>query len=293
MYHFFSPAKINLFLRIVSKQSNGFHHLSSLFQAVSLGDTLTVSLDDKDLLTCSNSSLPLDGSNLILKAIDLFRRKSGYRCAFKIHLTKRIPMQAGLGGGSSNAATMLWACNEILNAGISTTQLQQWGAELGSDVPFFFSEGTAHCTGRGECVHSLPALSNASISIIKPPYGLPTKDVFEHLNYKSVFSPDSIQQDLNNCIEGNIAYFNMLEKAAFELRPQLAALKNQLLQAGFKAVIMSGSGSSLVCIGENMHPLEIQENHSLFPVSYIRRTSNAWYVEKSKLDLLRNAKRKK
>lgn len=150
MRRLFSPAKINLFLRVVSKEPDGYHHLSSLFQAISLGDTLIMERASTDQLTCDHSFLPTDHSNLILKAIKLFRQRTGCEQAFKVHLIKRIPIQAGLGGGSSNAATTLWGCNQLAQTNLSDSTLMEWGTELGSDVSFFFSQGTAHCTGRGE-----------------------------------------------------------------------------------------------------------------------------------------------
>ena len=137
MLELFSPAKINLFLRIVSKRTDGYHNLSSVFQTLSQGDTLTIERHDRDLLTCTDPELPTDGANLVLKATELFREKTGLKHFFKIHLIKRIPTQAGLGGGSSNAATVLWGCDQLAQTKIALATLKHWGAEIGSDVPFF------------------------------------------------------------------------------------------------------------------------------------------------------------
>ncbi len=115
MLNLFSPAKVNLFLRVVSKRADGFHDLSSVFQTISLGDTLTFELCDHDVLTCSDAKLPVNDSNLIMKAVKLFRRNTGFQSGFKIHLNKKIPTESGLGGGSSNAATTLWACQQLAN----------------------------------------------------------------------------------------------------------------------------------------------------------------------------------
>src|SRR5262249_13981075 len=103
-----SPAKINLFLRILGKRPDGYHELASLFQAIDLADTIHFSLSDADHLTCTDPAIPVDRSNLIWKSVNLFRRKTGLNFHLKIHLEKKIPHQAGLGGGSSNAATTLW-----------------------------------------------------------------------------------------------------------------------------------------------------------------------------------------
>lgn len=277
MLRLFSPAKINLFLRIVSKRSDGYHNLSSIFQTVSLGDTLTIELHDQDELTCTDSSLPTDGSNLILKATELFRHKTGLKQGFKIHLIKRIPTQAGLGGGSSNAATTLWACNQLVNTSVPLITLKQWGAEIGSDVPFFFSQGTAYCTGRGESVYHLPALGLRSLLIIKPLGGLSTPEVYRRLNFGQALSEKIVQRDLDAFLSGSLSYFNDLEKPAFEIKPELQQLKVLLLKNGFEAVLMSGSGSSFFCLGKGQVPQ--LADLSIFPVQYVNRSLLNWYME--------------
>lgn len=151
-----SPAKVNLFLRVLGKRPDGYHELASLFQAIDLADTLHFTLSKHDHLTCTDPAIPLDNTNLIWKTVHLFRRKTNHQFPIHIHLEKNIPIQAGLGGGSSNAATTLWALNELLNTHIPSETLTAWAGEIGSDVPFFLSTGTAYCTGRGEIVKSLP-----------------------------------------------------------------------------------------------------------------------------------------
>jgi 4-diphosphocytidyl-2-C-methyl-D-erythritol kinase len=277
MLRLFSPAKINLFLRIVSKRSDGYHNLSSVFQTISLGDTLTIELHDQDELTCTDPSLPVDGSNLILKATELFRRKTGLKHGFKIHLIKRIPTQAGLGGGSSNAATTLWACNQLANTSIPLNTLKLWGSEIGSDVPFFFSQGTAYCTGRGELVYHLPALGSRSLLIVKPQGGLSTPEVYRRLNFSRALSEKIVRRDLDAFLSGSLPYFNDLEKPAFEIKPELQQLKTLLLKNGFDVVLMSGSGSSFFCLGKGQSP-QLAEL-SIFSAQYVNRSLLRWYTE--------------
>lgn len=273
MLQLFSPAKINLNLRIISKRSDGYHALSSLIQTVSLGDILTIEPFHIDSLTCSDESLLMDSSNLVTKALTLFRKKTGMTRSFKIHLKKFIPMEAGLGGGSSNAATLLWGCNQFLDQKVSLDLLSKWGAELGSDVPFFFSQGTALCTGRGELVEDLSAFTSPpSLSIVKPPYGLPTSQIFRYL--KLPVSSESVM------IEGiGSKLFNDLEEPAFELKPELKQLKSTLLKGGFQAVLMSGSGSSLVCFGEGVISPNILGVCDCFSVNFLNRPLLEWYQE--------------
>jgi 4-diphosphocytidyl-2-C-methyl-D-erythritol kinase len=149
----FSPCKINLFLRITGKRPDGFHDLASLFHVISLGDTIKFSLSpskSRDRLSTNVPGVPVDESNLIIKALNLYRQKTGTDNFFWIHLDKKVPTGAGLGGGSSNAATALWAANQFAGSIASEKDLQEWSGEIGSDIPFFFSRGAAYCTGRGE-----------------------------------------------------------------------------------------------------------------------------------------------
>jgi 4-diphosphocytidyl-2-C-methyl-D-erythritol kinase len=277
MQRFFSPAKINLFLRITSKRLDGYHDLSSVFQTISLGDFLTIEPDSQDLLTCTDPDLVTDSSNLILKATDLFRRKTGLKHAFRIHLIKQIPTQAGLGGGSSNAATTLWACNQLAKTNIPLNTLKQWGLEIGSDIPFFFSQGTAYCTGRGEYVYHLPALATRPLWIIKPSSGLSTAEVYRRLNFKPTLSEKSLQRDLDAFLSGSLSYFNDLEKPAFEINPELKKLKTSLLESGFEIVLMSGSGSAFFCLGKGTLPPH--PDLRIFPAHFMNRSLFDWYQE--------------
>ncbi|GJP37385.1 hypothetical protein CLOM_g21795, partial [Closterium sp. NIES-68] len=135
-----------------SQAPDGYHELASLFHAISLGDTLKFSFspsNSRDALTTNAPGVPLDSSNLVIKALDLFRRKTGIQKYFWVHLDKKVPTGAGLGGGSGNAATALWAANRMCGDVASEAELLEWSADIGSDISFFFSQGAAYCTGRG------------------------------------------------------------------------------------------------------------------------------------------------
>ena len=148
----FSPAKINIFLRIVRRREDGFHDLASLFHVIDLGDDMTFTLlppgSTSDQLTCNFPDVPTDESNLVIKALNLFRRKTGATDRFSVDLFKRVPHGAGMGGGSGNAATTLWAANEMCGRPATAEQLLEWSGEIGSDISVFFSSGAAYCTGR-------------------------------------------------------------------------------------------------------------------------------------------------
>lgn len=266
-----SPAKINLFLRVVGKRSDGFHELSSLFQAIDLMDVLTFEKSHEDRLTCTDPTLPTNQNNLVLKALNLFRQKTGIHFYPNIHLDKRIPAEAGLGGGSSNAATTLWACNQLTGQNVPLETLQAWSAEIGSDIPFFFSCGTAHCTGRGEIVKNLNPLPSPKIHIVKPEGGLSTPAVYGKVNLNSYKD-----FDVQDFISGKIHPFNDLEQPAFEIRPELKNLKLKLQAGGFDTVLMSGSGSSFFCLGEGQFIPD--SSFKVYKTSFILRLKdNCWY----------------
>ena len=271
-----SPGKINLFLRVVGRRPDGYHELASLFQAISLCDTIHLTLENKDTLTCTNSSIPTDESNLVSKAITLFRSKIGRPFGVRAHIDKQIPIQSGLGGGSSNAATTLWALNQMHGNPFSLSTLQEWSAELGSDVPFFFSQGTAYCTGRGEKVESLSLLKQRGVWIIKPDQGLSTPAVFKRLNLP-VLSQNTahFEEDVRKIKQGEEIFFNDLEEPAFALYPKLSWIKKQMLDAGFRHVLLTGSGSALLCFGDTVPPS--LPNTQAYFVSFLNRSTSEWY----------------
>ena len=221
-----SPAKVNLFLRILGKRADGYHELASLFQAVTLFDTLHMELADQDSMTCSDPTLPTDGTNLVLKAADLFRRKTGSKQGLKVHLEKRIPHQAGLGGGSSDAATTLWGLNLLRGSVVSLQDLATWSAEIGSDVPFFFSEGTAYCTGKGEILQSQPPVAVPSLWIVKPVGGTSTPAVYKNLDLTHLTQRDPLIA-LESFYTQDPHYFNDLETAVLIVMPELDLLKKK------------------------------------------------------------------
>lgn len=236
-----SPSKINLFLRILNKREDGFHDLASLFQSVSLHDTLFFSVktneDDnphEDSLECDAPGVPTDSSNLVIKALDKFREKTGTTKFFRIRLEKKIPHEAGLGGGSSNAATALWAANQLNDKPCTTEELAAYGAEFGSDISFFLSNGTAYCTGRGEILEEIPRMRPQMLYIIKPAEGLSTGLVFKNLDVSQCSDRDP-RELLEKMQKGVIFadFVNDLEKPSFKLMPRLGVLKEKLYTAGF------------------------------------------------------------
>ncbi|CAN6443469.1 unnamed protein product [Victoria cruziana] len=290
----FSPCKINVFLRITSKRDDGYHDLASLFHVISLGDTIKFSLSPtkiRDRLSTNVPGIPLDESNLIIKALNLYRKKTGTDNFFWIHLDKRVPSGAGLGGGSSNAATALWAANQF-SGGIATEKdLQEWSSEIGSDIPFFFSHGAAYCTGRGEVVQDIPSPipMDTPLVLIKPQEACPTGEVYRNLrlDHTSSVDPLSLLEKIKESGISQDVCINDLESPAFVVLPSLKKLKQRIVAAGrgqYAAVFMSGSGSTIVGIGDPDPPQFIYDddeyqNVFVSDAYFLTRGENEWYTE--------------
>jgi len=271
-----SPAKLNLFLKVLRRRSDGYHELASLFQAISLCDDIHIELDTQDHFTCSRPDLPQDAANLAWRALCLFRQKTGLNFQAKIHLQKRIPIEAGLGGGSSNAATVLYGLNHLLKTNLSDQELSAMGAELGSDVPFFFSEGTALCFGRGEIVrHLQPLLFDCHL--VKPQFGVKTPKVFSCLNVAALKKRD-LPVIIHNFYEGVPLYFNDLEAPAYLAEPRLLAFKNMLSAKGSLPLYLTGSGSCFFSFQKE--PFSHMPDAFTSSASAICRAPDAWYTQK-------------
>ncbi|KAG0565651.1 hypothetical protein M758_7G004100 [Ceratodon purpureus] len=246
----FSPSKVNVFLRITGKRPDGYHNLASLFHVISLGDVIKFSVSPsttKDSLTTNTAGVPLDGKNLIIKAFNLYREKTGTKKYFWVHLDKQVPTGAGLGGGSGNAATALWAANQMNGNIVSEKELQEWSGEIGADCPFFFSQGAAYCTNKGEVVQNIPPPIplDTPMVLIKPPEECSTVEVYKRFSMANVSdkNPDDLLREITEKGISQSLCVNDLEPPAFEVLPTLKALKERVIAASrgrYQAVFMSG-----------------------------------------------------
>jgi 4-diphosphocytidyl-2-C-methyl-D-erythritol kinase len=227
-----SYAKINWALRIVGKRADGFHELETVFQTISLHDELTFREADHLSLTCDDPTIPVDETNLVLRAA-----RAVDAAPVAIELRKRIPAGGGLGGGSSNAATTLVALGRAHPR--ESNDLAQIALALGSDVPFFLVGGTAYATGRGEALTPMPPMTGIPLLLLLPEERVSTKEAFARITRHST--------PLGIAAYGDFANFtNDFEPPIFTLIPRLAALKQRLYDAGAKWAGMSGSGSTIV-----------------------------------------------
>lgn len=271
----FSPAKVNLFFRVLKKRKDGYHDIASLVQMLDFGDTLSIALEEEDSFTCNEPSLGFNDKNLIYQAVALFKKKTGLTFSVKMHVDKRIPMQAGLGGGSGNAATTLYALNTLLHTHLSDETLAQWGKLIGADVPCFFSLGRVFCEGIGEKMTCIEAVEE-HYWIAKPMYlNLSTPSVYGRCNVSSVSSEEP-HQLLKAFQNKKPVFINDLEEAAFSLMPELKLLKKSCLDLGFNEVVMTGSGTAFICLGDVKNPTI---PHTTFvKASSLSRGKGSWYT---------------
>jgi 4-diphosphocytidyl-2-C-methyl-D-erythritol kinase len=249
-----SFAKINWLLRILGKREDGFHELCTIFQTISLFDEITFEESDETVLTCSVETIPVDETNLILKAARLLEKEFAAGKGAKIHLEKRIPAPGGLGGGSSNAAVALLGLAALWKLEIRFERLVEIGRTLGSDVPFFFYGGTASGTGRGTEIVPLPDFSEKYLLLVTPRIEVSTADAFARTNApyltketsKSILEICQIEADGFNLRQTKLS--NDFEKSVFEFRPEIKEVKDKLLELGARQAVLSGSGATVFAI---------------------------------------------
>ena len=258
-----SPCKVNLLLNILGRRPDGFHELETVMQPVNLYDRLQFMREGDNIqLTCSDTSLPTDSGNLVYRAAKAFLQKTSIETGVRIHLEKRIPLAAGLGGGSGNAATTLLALNELFDQPLQLAQLNSIAASLGSDIPFFLQTKPALAVGRGEQVVSLelfPALRGAAFLLIHPGFGISTAWAYKELaRFPTALNgqPGRAQKlvellETSDFTTAGAAFYNSLEVPALEKYPLLALYQDFLRNEGAPAVLMSGSGSTTFAIARN------------------------------------------
>lgn len=246
---FLSPAKINLFLRVLSKRADGYHEIRSLMQPVSLYDELTIEAREGDSLSVTTDSVDAPGGpqNLAYRAAESLLGTLGVRKSVYIHIKKNIPVGAGLGGGSSNAATVLMALNDMLVADLNEERLMELGAKLGSDVPFFILNGPAIAEGRGEVLRRVDIPQYAYV-LINPGFAVSTAWVYNNLSLTKRGEDNILsysEGSLNDINKLKDALVNDLEEVTLERYPEIATLKKSLTGLGACGALMSGSGPTV------------------------------------------------
>lgn len=241
-----SPAKINLRLEILRKREDGYHELRTIFQKISLYDKLIFALKKERgiSITTDQPSLPIGKGNLVYRAARLMIERTGFRGGIHIHIEKKIPLGAGLGGGSSNAASTLKALNQLLEADLEEKELMRIGKEIGADVPFFFLKGAAIGSGIGEKLKEI-RLPNLWFILIYPNFEVST--AWAYRNY--ILTKKKFQINLHklpkNPEEVSKILWNDLEEVVSKKFPQILRMKEILYSVGAEGALMTGSGPTV------------------------------------------------
>ncbi|MBA4018543.1 MAG: 4-(cytidine 5'-diphospho)-2-C-methyl-D-erythritol kinase [Pirellula sp.] len=264
MVEVFAPAKLNLFLEVLGKRADGFHEIETVMTRVSLYDTLTLADDPGGAFSLENDlsadslppaghaaaaerTLPTGSANIVVRALEALREAAGVEHGARVRLVKRIPMAAGMAGGSTDAAAALVAANIAWRLDWSRTRLAEIAATLGSDIPYFFTPGPALCRGRGEQVEPLSGCGVLHFAVIAPPEGLSTAAVYRACrpSEKPRRAVELIQAwQSGNCDEVGRLFHNRLQDAAEGISPWINRLARELHQLDCLGHRMSGSGTS-------------------------------------------------
>jgi len=263
-----APAKVNLHLEVLRQRHDGFHDIETVLQAIRLFDEVVVTLHDRfpggepqiDLEIIGGRGIPADETNLCWQAARVFCRRQKVSGQLSIRLKKEIPAAAGLGGGSSDAVAVLAACDRLFETGLEAVELEEMGAEIGSDVPFFVKGATALGRGRGTRLTSLPAIRTGQFLIVKPALDLSTQDVYSRLKMGLTVQGAKanihvIKPILARFPQQTWPGFNRLEDVVLPAQPALQRLVMHMRQLA-PVAMLSGSGSAVVGVFPDREDLE-------------------------------------
>ncbi|AIF41986.1 4-(cytidine 5'-diphospho)-2-C-methyl-D-erythritol kinase [Virgibacillus sp. SK37] len=252
-----APAKINLSLDVLSKREDGYHNVEMIMTTIDLSDRVMLSeiAEDRIEVALESRYVPSDERNLAYKAAKVFKDTFSIRKGVRINIEKSIPVSAGLGGGSTDAAAVLRGLNRLWSLDIPTKKLQEMGDLIGTDVPFCIEGKTAIATGRGEKIERLPSPPPGWVVLAKPDIGVSSRTIFQRIEMQEIIHPNTreILRALNNgdfqrmC--GHIG--NSLESITMNLHPEVLRIKKAMVQAGASGVLMSGSGPTVYGLVEH------------------------------------------
>ena len=269
-------AKINLCLNVVNRRVDGYHELEMIMVPLELHDVLTIDKAKETIITSDDVNMPCDERNTIYRAIMLMNETYNLETNFKVHVEKRIPMQAGLAGGSSDGAATIRAINKLMNLSISLEDLIPLAKKVGADVPFCLVNKPAIVKGIGEFITPFEIQNDYSVLLIKPSLGVSTKEAFDMLDFTTAIHPN-VELMRTGLIEGNDRMvkdnlLNTLEQSAFKIVPEINTIKQELTQLGFDKVLMSGSGSTVFALSENDQLINSVEEILRTKYEFVRKT---------------------
>ena len=263
-----TSAKVNLALEVLGKRADGYHEIATVLQAVDLFDRIVVEAADALSLHTDDPELPTDDGNLVMRAARLLQKAAGIESGARIRLQKRIPVAAGLGGGSSDAAATLCGLNRLWRLRWPKARLQELAVELGMDVPFFLGTGRAVARGRGEQLTTLPGGGGYALVLVNPRVPLSTREVYGQVPAGWHADPAGTERLIEALRTRNVsrvaaALTNNLERVAEPVLPVIGRMKAALLAAGALGAIMSGSGPTVFGMARSLdHARQIRSRVS-------------------------------
>ncbi|MGX7030321.1 4-(cytidine 5'-diphospho)-2-C-methyl-D-erythritol kinase [Vagococcus zengguangii] len=252
-----APAKINLGLDILGKRPDGYHDLEMIMASVDLADKLIINElpQDKIIVRTNATFLPVDEKNNVYQAVALVKEQFGIKQGLSVEIKKTIPVAAGLGGGSSDAAAVLRGVNKLWRLGLSKQELSDIGFNVGTDVPYCVHGTTAFVAGRGEIVEPLPPMPQCWVVIVKPQFSVSTRKIFADFDMTGIEHPDIpglkasiLEQDYDKMIS---LMGNSMERATMQRRPVVREIKEKMMKYGADAALMSGSGPTVFGLCQN------------------------------------------
>lgn len=258
-------AKINLVLDVLRKREDGYHEVEMIMQAISLHDLLTLKPSEGISITATHPMVPLDKRNLAYQAAELIINKYPKISGVKINIEKQIPIEAGLAGGSTDAAAVILGMNQLFNLNLTQLDMFNIGAILGSDVPFCISGNTSLATGRGEMIEEVSPCPPMWVLLIKPSFGVKTAEVYKKLDLSEVNDHPDVNGYLKALRNADVSYLlnnigNVLEYSTFKLYPKVRDLKDKIKQMGAVNVLMSGSGPTILALFNSQNEAQALAN---------------------------------
>ena len=258
-----APAKVNLFLEILGKRDDGYHEIETIMQEIDLADNLQFEETQGGVrLECNNKNIPINQDNLVCKAANLILKECGIKKGVLISLEKNIPVGAGLGGGSSDAAATLKALNSLWGVGLNDGELMEFAAKLGSDIPFFINGKTSLCSGRGEMISPVTVRSRMDYLILFPRVHISTETIYKNLKIDLTKKRKDVSFFLDALKYSEVVgisklLFNRLEEVIFTTYPDLLQIKSALESFDFCGLSISGSGSAFFGLCNDRHQAEV------------------------------------
>lgn len=279
-------AKINIALDAIGKREDNYHLLRMIMQTVDLYDVIDIekSNDSSISISCNKHYVPTDERNLAYKAAVLFRENFNIKDGVKISIKKNIPVAAGMAGGSTNAAAVLVIMNKLFNVNASLEELKELGLKIGADVPYCIEGGTALCEGIGEVITPLKPFENKILVVLKPNFGVSTKEVYTNLDINKIRKHVNIEELIEAMENDDLNYVaknmkNVLENVTLKKHSVLKAIKEDMRRSGALGAMMSGSGPTVFAFFDDMltaqRAFEFLKGKYKYSDVYITRTINS------------------